>query len=50
MTDLKRVDQGWATFLHEGPHWILDLEEWVGQVVQEPNPFSEDRRLAKNPA
>ena len=32
----------------EGPHWVLDLNEQAGQVVQEANPPNQDWRLAKN--
>ena len=33
--DLGDLNQGWATILPEGPHWVLDVDERPGQLVQE---------------
>ena len=42
------LSQGWAIKLPEGPHWVLDHDEWARQVAQKNNPPDLDRGLTKN--
>lgn len=44
------LEQGWAVTLPEGRQWVLDLNEWTGQVVWEANLPNVVWRLAKSPA
>lgn len=29
-------NQGWANILPEGLRWVLDIDEWAGQIVAAP--------------
>lgn len=42
----QRLHQGWVIIQPEGPRWGLDLNELVGQMVQDPNPLNEGRGVS----